>query len=264
MIKHKLNYRFESKRHGVRYKTLLGVQKQPLPSYINLSTRMSPVEDQGQEGSCSGHASAACVEFLEITELKKGGPQVYDPNTFEPVSRNFIYWNERVIDGSTATDAGATTLADACHALKNVGVCRESLWPYGPQTLLAKPSDEAYADAAKHKISEFYALDQGYQLKHCLASGYPFMFGFMVFESFESEQVAETGDMQMPQPGEQIIGGHAVCCVGYDDLNEMFIVRNSWGQGWGLNGYFYMPYSFMDSQYTDDYYTLRLNPTPNP
>ena len=82
-------------------------------------------------------------------------------------------------------------------------------------------------------------------MKGCLASGYPFVFGFTVYESFESDQVAQTGHVPMPQAGEQVVGGHAVLAVGYDDSNQWFIVRNSWGPNWGMQGYFTMPYLYL-------------------
>jgi C1A family cysteine protease len=262
----RLNYKFETNKNHTpnqRYRIIMDKYRKTLPSLVDLRPGCSPVENQGDEGSCSGHATAGGVEFLEIKE-KSEGPQVYDPNTFERVSRNFIYYGERDIEGSIMQDDGATTLRDACKVLMGEGVCRETLWPYDAATLFTKPSAEAYADAAKHKLDNYYALNSGYELKHCLFSGFPFMFGFQVFESFMGPDIAANGLMPMPAADEQIVGGHAVLCVGYDDARGCFIVRNSWGNAWGIDGYFHMPYEFMDSQYTDDYYTLRLSPTNNP
>lgn len=71
-------------------------------------------------------------------------------------------------------------------------------------------------------------------MQGCIAGGYPFVFGFTVYESFESEQVAQTGIVPMPAPGETVVGGHCVVAVGYDDSKRTFIIRNSWGTGWGL------------------------------
>jgi C1A family cysteine protease len=97
------------------------------------------------------------------------------------------------------------------------------------------------------------------QMKGCLASGYPFAFGFTVYESFESQQVAQTGNAPMPQPGEQVLGGHAVLAVGYDDANQWFIVRNSWGTAWGMKGYFTLPYAYLTgSGLASDFWTVRL------
>jgi len=97
------------------------------------------------------------------------------------------------------------------------------------------------------------------QMKGCLASGYPFVFGFTVYDSFESTAVAHSGHATMPLPNEQVVGGHAVAAVGYDDKNQWFIVRNSWGTSWGLDGYFTLPYQYLlEPNLSDDFWTIRL------
>ena len=96
-------------------------------------------------------------------------------------------------------------------------------------------------------------------MKGCLASGYPFVFEFSVYDSFESTQVAKTGIVLMPATGEKQLGGHAVLAVGYDDKQRRFIVRNSWGCGWGMGGYFTMPYTYLsDDNLADDFWTIRV------
>ena len=98
-------------------------------------------------------------------------------------------------------------------------------------------------------------------MKGCLSSGYPFVFGFTVYESFESPEVARTGNVPMPSAGEQVVGGHAVVAVGYDDSRHRFIVRNSWGTGWALKGYFMMPYAYLTQAHpalAADFWTIRL------
>jgi len=97
------------------------------------------------------------------------------------------------------------------------------------------------------------------QMKGCLASGFPFVFGFTVYDSFESQDVAKTGVVPMPASGESVLGGHAVLAVGYDDGQQRFIVRNSWGTGWGMHGYFTMPYAYLtDRGLASDFWTIRL------
>ena len=96
-------------------------------------------------------------------------------------------------------------------------------------------------------------------MKGCLAAGFPFVFGFTVYESFEFNDVAQTGNVPMPRFDEQIMGGHAVLAVGYDDGDRLFICRNSWGADWGDAGYFYMPYAYLlDNNLSDDFWTIRL------
>lgn len=266
MIQRRFNYKFGEKRSETKkYKELLTLRKM-LPACIDLRRFCSPVENQGLEGSCSGHAAAGAVEFLELMELRlkaMQGPLVYQSD-FVKVSRNFIYYGERAIEGTQDLDSGVTTLLDACSVLTQQGVCRESLWPYDPNNVFLRPSDEAFQDASLHKVPSYYSLDRGYQLKHCLWSGFPFMLGFQVFESFMSQQVSLTGVMPMPEAGEKVIGGHAVLAVGYDDARDCFIIKNSWGNAWGIDGYFHMPYEFVNSLMADDFYTLRLSPMVNP
>jgi len=97
------------------------------------------------------------------------------------------------------------------------------------------------------------------QMKGCLASGYPFVFGFTVYESFESDQVAKTGVAPMPATNEKVLGGHAVLAAGYDDGSQRFLVRNSWGPDWGMGGYFTLPYAYLtDANLADDFWTVRM------
>ena len=123
-----------------------------------------------------------------------------------------------------------------------------------------QPSPQCYADAIHHKALGYQSIDQNLaDMKGCLASGYPFVFGFTVYPSFESEVVARTGIVPMPAAGETTIGGHAVLAVGYDDRKNMFIVRNSWSANWGIGGYCYMPYAYLlDDNLTSDFWTIRV------
>lgn len=95
-------------------------------------------------------------------------------------------------------------------------------------------------------------------MKHTISSGFPFVFGFAVYESFESKEVKKTGIMPMPKLDERMVGGHAVCAVGYDDTKKYFIIRNSWGDTWGDKGYFYMPYAYIiNNSLAADFWTIR-------
>jgi C1A family cysteine protease len=96
-------------------------------------------------------------------------------------------------------------------------------------------------------------------MKGCLAEGYPFVFGFTVYESFEGVPIAKTGILNLPKKTEKVVGGHAVLAVGYDDTGARFIVRNSWGAHWGQKGYFTIPYSYLlNENLSDDFWTIRL------
>ena len=86
-----------------------------------------------------------------------------------------------------------------------------------------------------------------------------FVFGFTVYESFMQDKVAVNGHVPLPKRNERVIGGHAVMAVGYNDDKKWFILRNSWGESWGMQGYFTKPYSYVtDPSLTDDFWTIRL------
>jgi len=199
--------------------------------------------DQGHLGSCTANALAASFHF---TMHKMQVENSKDWTDFTP-SRLFIYYNERLMEGSVNQDAGAM-IRDGIKTMAKVGVCPESVWKYddGPDFFKQQPDKQAYDMAAKAKVVGYARVAQDLtQLKMCISNGYPFVFGFAVLSSFQTAEVAKTGKMVMPQPTDQQLGGHAVCAVGYDDFQEVFIVRNSWGEGWGDKGYFYMPYEYM-------------------
>lgn len=221
---------------------------QVLPTFVDLRPQMPAVYDQGDLGSCTANAIAGALEY----DLMKEGVALFVP------SRLFIYYNERVIEGTPDDDSGAE-LRDGCKSVGTTGACPETVWPYDIKKFDLKPPPSCYASASKDIASNYYRLAQvGLMLKSCLAQGYPFVFGFTVFESFESDQVAATGAVPMPADSEGVVGGHAVLCVGYIDATRRYIVRNSWGVGWGMSGYFTMPYEYVESAgLASDFWTLR-------
>jgi hypothetical protein len=234
----------------------------PLPTSVDLRPLCPPVVDQGTEGSCINNACAGALGFLELQDQRAklvGQPEEFNSDNFVPFSRNFLYYNIRQLEGDPFQDDGGQ-IRDGVKSLASTGCCSEITWPYSRATLFAKPSAASFSEAANHKITEYQSLDNGdiNALKTCLAGGFPFVFGFTVFDSFESESVAANGLMPMPLPNDQEVGGHAVMAVGYDDARQVFIVRNSWGTSWGDGGYFYMPYSYITSPtLADDFWTLR-------
>lgn len=219
----------------------------PLPTHVDLRPGCSPVEDQGNLGSCTGNAIVGCLEFLE---KKDGVP-------FQDLSRLFVYYQERAIEGTIKQDSGAQ-IRDGIKAIANSGVCAEPLWPYNIAKFKNKPTVKAVADAKKHLITSYARITTLQDMKQCLADGYPFVFGFSVYDSFESAVVAKTGVVPMPTKTEKLLGGHAVAAVGYNDTTQRFIVRNSWGVAWGQVGYFTIPYAYLsNTNLADDMWTVR-------
>src|SRR2546427_5103422 len=184
-----------------------------LPPVVDLRTQCPSVYDQGMLGSCTANAIGAAIEF---DRLKQSLPD------FVP-SRLFIYYNERVIEGTVGSDSGAQ-LRDGIKSVASQGGCPEPEWPDDLAKFTQKPPAKAYADAKTDRAVSYQSLIQDLnQMKGCLASGYPFVFGFTVYESFESMEVARSGYAPLPAPSERAIGGHAGMAVASGDAHQRFI-----------------------------------------
>lgn len=219
-----------------------------LPTSIDLRRKCPPIYDQGQLGSCTGNGIAAAIQFEQIKQRRR---------SFKP-SRLFIYYNERVIERTVMQDAGAQ-IRDGIKTVATLGAPPETDWPYDISKFTNQPPKKAYADAKKDIVSSYSRVTRDLmQMKGCLADGFPFVFGFTVYESFEGTAVAKSGRLDMPASGEKMVGGHCVLAVGYDDSTRRFWVRNSWGTSWGKRGYFTMPYEYLlDQHLASDFWTIR-------
>ena len=206
----------------------------PLPSECDLRPSMPPVYDQGQLGSCTGNAIAGAMEY----ERDRQGLPDFVP------SRLFVYYNERALEGTVSSDSGAV-IRDGIKVVNSDGVCPETLWPYDIGMFAVKPPKRCFVAAATDKAVQYEAIQTLGDLKDAIASNLSVVFGFTVYQSFESPAVAQSGVLPMPKPHEATVGGHAVVAVGYNDSKNQVIVRNSWGASWGDQGYFYMPYQYM-------------------
>jgi C1A family cysteine protease len=219
-----------------------------LPELVDLRSGMPPVYDQGQLGSCTGNSIAGAVEFMQKKEHA-----AWD---FTP-SRLFIYYNERVVEGTVKTDSGAQ-IRTGIQVVNKQGVCKETLWPYDVAKFTNKPLATCYKNATLHKALKYQRVNQTLvDLQTVLAGGNVWVFGFSVYESFESQAVATTGIVPMPVANEEMLGGHAVCACGYDNSDNTFLVRNSWGADWGIGGYFKIPYAYiLNENLCDDLWTI--------
>lgn len=221
-----------------------------LPPSTDLRDTCSPVDDQDQLGACVADGVCSAHQFQQNKQKRK--------NAFKP-SRLFVYYFGRQLEGTTSYDSGLY-VRDGIKILARMGVCSETTVPYDITKYKQKPSQAATREAGANQISQYDRVPRVMsQFKGCLASGYSFVFGFSVYESFESDAVWKTGLVPMPKIGETLLGGHCVEVVGYSDSRQCMLCKNSWGTDWGLDGYFWMPYEyFLNSNLSDDFWRINM------
>jgi C1A family cysteine protease len=214
--------------------------------------------DQGPLGSCTAHGAGFAYAF----DLEKQG----QGDDFTP-SRLYIYYNTRVIEGTVSEDSGAS-ITDAIKSINKYGAPPEADWQYNTDRFTEKPSVQAYTDGALRQAVKYARVNQTVaDMQACLTAGTPIVIGFTVYESFESQAVADTGDVPMPTTSEQVMGGHCVAVVGYIVRNgkPVWICRNSWGTSWGDEGYFYMPQAYLvNRSLASDFWTVQSVSSPDP
>ena len=223
--------------------------QQDSPTIVDLRPFMTAVESQGDSNSCTANAMAGAYEYLD----NRINGQSTD------VSRLFIYYNARSIDGSIDEDEGAY-LSSCVKVVRKYGACTEETWPFTLDEVTSKPHKAAYREAAQFRIEDAASVDIDLDvMRSCLAEGYPFVFGLQLFESFNGAG-GNGGLVPMPDPdNEKHDGGHAMLCVGYSDTDRVFIIRNSWGEEWGDMGYGYVPYEYMaDPNLNHDCWVIQL------
>lgn len=234
-----------------------------LPDSVDLKAWCSPIEDQGKIGSCTAHAGISIVEYFE----RKAFGNHLD------ASRLFLYKVTRNLLHYTG-DTGAF-LRSAMAALALFGVPPEEYWPYDPADFDKEPPGFCYALARNYQAISYYRLDVPgtakdallAAIKKNLAAGIPAMFGFTVYNSYI--QSAKTGKIPFPAANEKMVGGHAVAAVGYDDSLSIrntgtdspetkgaLLIRNSWGAGWGTDGYGWLPYEYVLKGLAVDWWSL--------
>ena len=233
-----------------------------LPPAANLTPWFSPIEDQGALGSCTANAGVGIVEYFERRAF---GRYINASRLFlYKVTRDLLHWTG---------DTGAY-LRTTMEALSVFGTPPEEYCPYIISNFDNEPSSLCYAFAQNYQAISYFRLDGPtttpdqllHHIKSCIHKGVPSMFGFTCYNSLS--QANSTGMIPFPSPGEHVIGGHAVVAAGYDDniiitnsfngqkSKGAFLIRNSWGTGWGNNGYGWLPYEYVLSQLAVDWWCL--------
>ena len=212
---------------------------------------------QGNISSCTGFAATALFDFVRRKQ---------DATKWLP-SPLFTYYVSRAITNSEQEDAGAT-VKDALKSTAQYGVCTERAWPYKEKNYNMRPPEEAFVSAEKHQSLEYMKIDDFDKnvWLNCLNDGFPFVFGLNLYTSFLDPVVQMMGGF-MPEPdrdNEKMIGGHCMLAVGWirnHNNKEYLIAQNSWGVEWGDKGYCYIPLSYIMSNDSFDFWTIRLTET---
>ena len=221
--------------------------RQKLPPSMDLRAFCSRIEDQGELGSCTANATTSAMEFL----YRKAGK--HQPE----LSRLYCYYASRVwVEGTEPDNDSGCIIRDVMKAVSR-GVCLETKWPYDVSKFAKHPPSQTIHDATLHRVTNYYAVNGLNDTRACLAAGYPVVIGFSVPENMESEECEKTGIVQYPYENEDMVGGHAILLVGYNDQRKLLMFQNSWGAGWGDHGYGYLPYEFVTNGLADDFWTVR-------
>lgn len=210
-----------------------------IPASFDFTKLMSPVRNQGSEGTCVAFASVVGVkEFQDKKEYRK----------LIKLSPRFLYSLCKKFDGHPSEEG--TYPRVAMKVLLNHGVCHELFWPYVANQK-NHPLKGANTDAKKFKIKAYARLKSLQEMKRSLLINGPFLAGVEVYKSWFNQSVEKSGFIPMPKRHEQFLGGHAICVVGYDDKLKLFKFKNSWGAKWADRGYGYLPYAYMNKFCSD-------------
>ena len=211
----------------------------PIPKTIDYTPKMSPVRNQGTEGTCIAFASVVGVK--EYQDKKE-----YD--RLIRLSPRYLYYLCKKFDGQPFQDGTYPRIA--MKVLAKYGVAEESCWPYKPFQR-DFPCANADKEAKRYRIKAYARLLSLLEMKRSLAINGPFLAGVKVFKGWFSKRVIKSGLIPLPARKEQAVGGHAVCILGFDDAKQVFKFKNSWGKSWADKGYGYLSYAYVQKYCVD-------------
>lgn len=215
-----------------------------LPAFIN-NFNQSPIRDQGEEGSCVGHAVGGCFDYLDRIDDT--------PKEYVSCSPRDVYYKARLERGDENSDSGAE-IRLAIKAVARDGVCPDACWPYRQGEWKKKPTNLAKRTSHSFKLSSYERLDSVNSILIAIASHYAVVGGFTCYTNMFTPEVDRTGDVPMPGGSED--GGHAVQFVGYNLPKERLIFKNSWSDQWGNKGYGSLPFEFVEQGAADDFWAM--------
>jgi C1A family cysteine protease len=212
-----------------------------LPGVVDLRADCPPHMDQGKLGSCVAHGVTSVIRYT----LKREGQ---DPR---PLSRLQLYFDGRTIENTVKEDSGLT-IRDGIKCAADTGVAVEPLWPYNIDRFKQKPFPRVYTNALRFRALTYKRVnpDAG-SIKSAIASGWPVVFGFNVFNQFLGTQCASDGMVAIPGNNEAPVGGHCTILVGYGQRPGYITSQNSWSSAWGDHGDCYFPEQFLEEQASD-------------
>lgn len=224
-------------------------RRRTFPDRVDLRDRFFKPWNQGTLGSCTAHAVGAACLYLDIYDN--------DMRIVSP-SRLFLYYNARLIEGTTASDEGAE-IRNAIKSASKFGYIDEASWPYRLRSFTKKPPQSLYTAATKERVRKYERVAREISdFKAALTASLPVVVGISVYDSMSAAKVTKTGQIPLPRKKDKLEGGHAVLLVGYDDEKRHFIVRNSWGTGWGDKGHGYLPYEYiLNPDLSDDFWIIK-------
>ena len=195
--------------------------------------KLPKVYDQGTNGDCVANAFAYVIVLKQTTKI----------------SRLFLYALCRILDNTPLNVDSGTTIMTACTVLSQYGYCKEDAFPYS-KSIQKLPSLQSFQSSQLVPTYSYQNVPQDIAtIKNVLYSGKPIIFGINVYQSFMTPRVEKTGMIPMPDLKTEVcLGGHCICMVGYNDSNSTFMCANSWGDTWGFNGFFFLPYKYVSDK----------------